>query len=149
MATLLTKERQTRRTTGAAPLEPGPDRRGWVGLVIALVAVIAVAATMFVVFDDDGGGSVAGVRPGESKGAALERLVNEGYIPKEALGNSSSDADAAGAESPGTATDPDGSTSTGDGEDAIVPPSNTESAREGSEEQDLTERFQNEGLIPR
>jgi hypothetical protein len=149
MATLLTKERQTRRTTGAAPLEPGPERRGWVGLMIALVAVVAVAATLFVVADDGGGGSVAGTRPGESKDAALERLVNEGYIPREALGNSGADADAAGAESPGTTTDPDGSSSTGDGTDAVVPPSKTAPAGGGSDAETLTERFQNEGLIPR
>jgi hypothetical protein len=114
MATLQTKEHQTRRTTGTPPVEPGPERRGWAALVIALVAVVAVAATLLVVIGAGSGGQVPGGRPAESEQGALERLVNEGYIPRAALENAGSDA-----------ADP------------------------GGDGQDLTERFQNEGLIPR
>jgi hypothetical protein len=128
MATLQTKERQTRRTTGAAPVEPGPERRGWVGLMIALVAAIAVAATLFVVFGGSDGGDVADARPAETETEALERLVNEGYIPKEALGGSA-EANPSGADDPAGA------------------PQDT--TTQTPSEQELTERFQNEGLIPR
>jgi hypothetical protein len=130
MATLLTRDRQTRTSPG--PVEPGPDRRGWAAVAIALIAVVAVAATMFAVFGGGGDGDVVGTRPAESEDEALERLVNEGYIPKEALESSSSGADAAGSESLGSATDQDGSGS----------------ANQDGDER-LTERFQNEGLIPR
>jgi hypothetical protein len=148
MATLLTKDRQTRRSTSPATVEPGPERRGWAAVAIALVAMVAVAATTFALFAGGGDGDVADARRGESEDEALERLVNEGYIPKEALENSSSDADAAGSESLGSVTDQDGSSSTGDGQDSGVPPLDAERATRDNEER-LTERFQNEGLIPR
>jgi alkylation response protein AidB-like acyl-CoA dehydrogenase len=147
MATLLTRDRQTRTTTRPGPVEPGPERRGWVAVVIALVAVAAVAATMFAVFGGGGDGDVVGTRPAESEDEALERLVNEGYIPKEALDSPGSGADAAGSETLGSATDQDGSTSSGDWKDSVTSPSDTEPARKGSDER-LTERFQNEGMIP-
>jgi hypothetical protein len=152
MATLLTRDRQTRTTTGPGPVEPGPERRGWAAVAIALIAAIAVAATMFAVFGGGGDGDVVGTRPAESEDEALERLVNEGYIPQEAVERSGSGADAVGSGSLGSATDQDGSTSSGDWKDSVAPPSGTEPvgkapARQGSDEL-LTERLQNEGMIP-
>jgi hypothetical protein len=135
MATL-TRDRQTRTTTGPGAVEPGPERRGWAAVVLALVAVIAVAATMFAVFGGDGGGDV-GTRPAESEDDALGRLVNEGYIPSGTRESPSSDADAAGSESLGSVMDSARSSD----QRLLERSQDTERSQE-------TDRSQNEGLIP-
>jgi hypothetical protein len=104
MTTLLTKDRRARRTTGTSPTEPSPERRGWVAMAIALLAVIVVAGIVVLLYDVGAGGDEPGVRPAESEDEALERLVNEGYIPKGAL-EDSGDAPAATEEAEESSTE--------------------------------------------
>jgi hypothetical protein len=116
MATLETKERQQRRTVETPHEYREPGRRGLMGVVLGLLVAAVVGVALAVMLSGDGAGSSDGRSP-ETEDAALERLVNEGYIPKEALDGSA-----------GTAAE---------GGEAPTP-----------SEQDLTDRFINEGLIP-